>query len=631
MAKKREPKPHGQWTILEELLLVFAVKRHGSKNWDAIANELQSRGAIQRNYVSCSVITPETCRDEFLRLRYRFSGEMTAEADEEEVCPAPMLEELRQIRIEELRREVKQHDVSIALLESKIKRLEEESERRLTEKTDLRGGESERGELKPSPASLSGKLSASDKSNVRSPGDSIPTDQKPEVATASSDAKNDAVKERKPASTREPEGVTGTIPVILLTEPERDQGSSSRFTRNADNGEDRTDGGEVVTTSATREGRHGESNELRDSISESKREAAASKQSSDVQSSVTLSRRKRRRAGGCGASSDEEVVEIEEVSPAVRKKIAAVKPPESMVDLLRRIRSARFGSAFDRRLRIQESERYRKLIRQHMDLRTVKSRLEGGEYSEDSRTFYRDLLLLFNNAMVFYPRTSSRYTAAVELRALVVKEMKLRLRNRIPESVTKRKPSKIVITASGKRTVSSRMKGKENEQKKADNKDVKKERSSSNNNKKGSNISERTKMRVFGNNELSSHDAHAINTVNAKEVKKKKGAESFLRRMKKDLSTENEEEEEDDERDVSGSEVEEEVKGMKKEKGVMMRNTSSSSSLGKRVREENMKGKKKTGKAVREIAKETAGKRGKESNGEASSDGGKRGKKRARR
>ncbi|XP_010536022.1 PREDICTED: bromodomain-containing protein bet-1-like isoform X2 [Tarenaya hassleriana] len=497
------------------------------------------------------------------------------------------------------------------LLESKIKRLKEERARSLTEETDLQGRALEKGETRPSPATITGKLFAGDEPNGRSSDESVPTEHNPELAMASRDAENDAVNERKSASKNEPEGKTGTIPINPLTEPVRDRGSSPRFTRNTDNGEDKGDGGEAGAA-VTRAGPLGESGEL----SESKRDAASSsKQSSDVQSLAILSRRKCRRVPGRGTSSDEEEVDKEEISPAATKKISAVKPPESMVNLLRRIRSHRLGSAFERRLRIQESDRYRRVIKQHMDLRTVKSRLDRGAYSEDSRKFYRDLLLLFNNTIVFYRRTSTEHAAAVELRALVTKEMKLRLRYRSlnpktskpfiapcgKSSSVKKKPENREVNR-GNGSLAAGLKGK---------KEISSNHSNQSNNKKGNHTNEKTKKNEFGKNEISSNDAPMIKSVDVKkkEVRKKEGAEKFLRRMKQDSSTESDEEEE-----------EEEVKEMNKK--TKNKKKATTSCTGGRVKEENMKGKKTAGKV--------AGKRGRESKGEGSGGGG-RGRKRTRR
>ncbi|KAF8022285.1 hypothetical protein BT93_G2436 [Corymbia citriodora subsp. variegata] len=82
------------------------------------------------------------------------------------------------------------------------------------------------------------------------------------------------------------------------------------------------------------------------------------------------------------------------------------------------IRAHKNASAFERRLPLQVSEKYRGIVRQHMDLEAIESRVERGVYSS-SLLFYRDLLLLFSNALVFYPKSSVESLAALDLQRLV--------------------------------------------------------------------------------------------------------------------------------------------------------------------------------------------------------------------
>ncbi|KAG5565244.1 hypothetical protein RHGRI_001217 [Rhododendron griersonianum] len=64
------------------------------------------------------------------------------------------------------------------------------------------------------------------------------------------------------------------------------------------------------------------------------------------------------------------------------------------------------------------------MVRIHMDLETIRTRLENGSYSSCSTQFYRDLLLLFTNAIVFFPKASIESVTAHELRDLVLEEVK---------------------------------------------------------------------------------------------------------------------------------------------------------------------------------------------------------------
>jgi hypothetical protein len=57
-----------------------------------------------------------------------------------------------------------------------------------------------------------------------------------------------------------------------------------------------------------------------------------------------------------------------------------------------------------------------------MDLTNVRARLEEGVYSGSSE-FFRDLLLIFSNAMVFYPSGSTEFSGATALFAEATKEL----------------------------------------------------------------------------------------------------------------------------------------------------------------------------------------------------------------
>jgi hypothetical protein len=89
---------------------------------------------------------------------------------------------------------------------------------------------------------------------------------------------------------------------------------------------------------------------------------------------------------------------------------------------------------FHSRLDIQKTEDYKSTIRQHVDLETIKTRINDGSYSSCSTKFYSDLLLLFNNAVVFFPKDSDESAAALQLRILVLKEIKKKRIGRPPKS-----------------------------------------------------------------------------------------------------------------------------------------------------------------------------------------------------
>lgn len=99
------------WGTWEELLLACAVKRHGFRDWDSVATEVRSRTSNAAVFVSANI-----CKQKYRDLKLRFQESQTDAAAEEEERIGnniPWLEQLRSLRVAELRREVQRYDVSI--------------------------------------------------------------------------------------------------------------------------------------------------------------------------------------------------------------------------------------------------------------------------------------------------------------------------------------------------------------------------------------------------------------------------------------------------------------------------------------------------------------------------------------
>ncbi|KAG6682953.1 hypothetical protein I3842_13G168600 [Carya illinoinensis] len=658
------------WGTLEELLLASAVNRHGTASWDSIAIELQNRSSSLPSLLPLT-LTPQYCRDKFYDLKRRFLPQQ----DDESASLVPMVDELRRIRVEELRREVQRRDDSIVSLELKVKSLEEERERSLKEdsealdlKKDIEG---DGREATPLPDNLTGKSVCGDVSNDkenRSFNGSNSTSQGGE----GQGRRNGVVGEQERPEPDRNDPDPGRS--------EYDPGKNYSF----DNGEvDDTDdaGGEEdqeIGVKAVRgTGGLGESNEGLESVGESKKEKeAASKQSSDVQSSASLSGKKRRRRDGGGISSgeDPEAEGHEEVSPA-RGRVLAVKS-EPLVKLIGMIRSHRLGSAFERRLRSQESERYKSLIRQHMDLQIVQSRLDRGVYADCIDKFFRDLLLLFNNGVIFFRRSSAEHVAARELRGLVRKE----LNDMVPKPQTtqvkpepknesdslskpnksstmvacgKQSSMKALITEGANRKVDKRERELEEKpnssQKKNDGsfvkieeKGIRKKRTKERlggrglrtNNKGGGDI-----KHEYGGNELSSHDALEVKMEKKENtVKKKQGAASFLKRMKQNSPGEVLADADDSDEDSKDDRSEEKKKPRGRRREVIKieeRVTRSCNGGGRGGKEENTakvkRGVGRPPKRLESVSAAATGKRGRDNGESVVVGGGGRSRKRSRR
>ncbi|XP_060200950.1 uncharacterized protein LOC132629262 [Lycium barbarum] len=96
---------------------------------------------------------------------------------------------------------------------------------------------------------------------------------------------------------------------------------------------------------------------------------------------------------------------------------------EDFTSILHVLRSHKHCCLFESRLPSQGEQHYHDQIRQHMDLQIIQNKLEQDVYSNMEIEFFRDLLLMFNNAIIYYPEETLQHSAALELKAIVVKAM----------------------------------------------------------------------------------------------------------------------------------------------------------------------------------------------------------------
>ena len=130
MANQNEeihPENQQSWGTREELLLASAVKRHGFKNWDSVALELRTKTCLPH-----LLTTAQICQQKYLDLNRRFNTNNLHHShtpeedyqDEEQnnvdtdiidnnFVNVPWFEELRKLRVAELKQEVQRYDVSI--------------------------------------------------------------------------------------------------------------------------------------------------------------------------------------------------------------------------------------------------------------------------------------------------------------------------------------------------------------------------------------------------------------------------------------------------------------------------------------------------------------------------------------
>ncbi|OWM78351.1 titin homolog [Punica granatum] len=407
------------WGTWDELLLACAVQRHGFKAWDSVASEVQSRTSLP-----LPLTTPHHCQLKYHDLHRRFSAD-----DDENDSAVPWLDELRKVRVAELRQEVQRYDVSILSLQLKVKKLEEEREESLREdqqQPDLpeeskpaRSGNDSLAAGGETGASLPEKTAAKSAAGEES-------DRENRSVNGSNST---GVKSEREKAGREAEPKTNKREEEDGEEPVRAGTGSSEKTDQASE-ESKPEGMDSYNGSSEpnreRRGEEEESDELRDSVAQSK------ENSSDVQSSASLTRRKKRKGRrvneiSCGG----EVAETDDGSPAAD---LAGKKSQPLVDFLKMIRAHKHSCFFERRLAVQESDKYQNIIRQHTDIDTIQSKLRKGSYSSTPLSFFRDLLLLFDNALVFYPKSSPESATALELHRLVSAELHKKIKKPTPRS-----------------------------------------------------------------------------------------------------------------------------------------------------------------------------------------------------
>ncbi|KAL1210827.1 hypothetical protein V5N11_022607 [Cardamine amara subsp. amara] len=355
------------WGTWEELLLACAVKRHGLADWDSVATEVRSRSSLSHLLASAN-----NCRHKYRDLKLRFQksaagGENTDAADEEDRVGInnniPWLEQLRSLRVAELRREVERYDVSILSLQLKVKKLEEERE-----------GNVVIGELKPD---------LEDEREIdRSENDGCESEHREKAVSAAE-------------------------------ESDRDNRSMNESNSTATAGEDERVGGDEP--SQTRDD-SGDNNPDLDPVNKDAAEEEEGSEASHSGESGTSERKCKRKRRKLSGSEDSHGGSGEIRSVADKS--------QPLIDILDLIRSHPRGSLFERRLRSQETKHYKSLVKQHLDIATIQRKLKQRSYDSSSLSFYRDLQLLFTNAIIFFPSSSSESMAAHELRTFVSQEMR---------------------------------------------------------------------------------------------------------------------------------------------------------------------------------------------------------------
>ncbi|XP_061363053.1 uncharacterized protein LOC133306705 [Gastrolobium bilobum] len=360
----------GRWGTWEELLLGGAVLRHGTRDWKVVAAELRARTVCPYTF------TPEVCKAKYEDLQQRYSGTMA------------WFEELRKKRVAELKRALELSEDSIGSLESKLEFLKAGKNE---EKDDCHVDNGSGSPELPVPSQKLERVESSTKDTSKdglSAGSfthETRTNWSPECHVAAVSAED---METKPEVSPSTEQVKVLNVDKLAHTIYEGQGGTLKKRR----GKRKRKGCGINIKEAS----VGESDLL---------------DSADVVS-------------WCKESSTSNCGEVAKSSGLDDQNRNLKKDEtENMMEILDSIFETKGASAFRRRLDSQKRGRYKKMIRRHMDFDTIRSRISN-QTIKSVKELFRDLLLLTNNSLVFYSKSTREYKSALMLRDIVTKKLR---------------------------------------------------------------------------------------------------------------------------------------------------------------------------------------------------------------
>ncbi|TYJ34530.1 hypothetical protein E1A91_A05G175300v1 [Gossypium mustelinum] len=372
----------GRWGTWEELLLGGAVLRHGTRDWNLVASELRTRTVAPFGF------TPEICKAKYEDLQQRYSG-----------CKA-WFEELRKQRMAELRQALEKTEDSIGSLESKVEGLKAEKK----DDSQVIYGSSQTESAIPCLKSEGIEFSSKEK-----------------------------CKDRLSASSFTQEAETNwpphcQIPVAVPAEVmDVKQGDSLTSEREQISSIDKLVntfcGGRFLSIRKRRGKRKRKDcskNAKEGSVGESEFLGPA-----DVANALWCKETSASSEDQNRGSSSEVIDDIMGIFSSIAKNDCT--------------------SVFRRRLDSQERGRYKKMIRQHRDFDTIRSRIASKSIMSVKELF-RDMLLVANNALVFYSKNTREYKSALLLRHIVTATLQQHLkelRSKVPLHKPLAKPRSI--------------------------------------------------------------------------------------------------------------------------------------------------------------------------------------------
>ncbi|KAM7255126.1 hypothetical protein ACFE04_020367 [Oxalis oulophora] len=361
--------PMEKWGTWEELLLGGAILRHGTVDWTLVATEL-----TQRLYPSN--FTPQVCKAKYEDLIKRYSG-----------CTA-WFEELKKQRIAELRRALEQSDDSIGL------------------KAD--------------------KEEHNHVDNETSQIESVPRQKYEGVDSSSKEASKDGLS----AGSFTQETLTNWSPDCqnAATVPNEDMENKpgiSEFSKQ-----------ERGLTMENLWQRMFVGKGLRKRRGKRKRKDCSSKDIKEVssigESDIMISPRSVVNASWCKENStcddSDQIAKSSGGDDQSRCSSKETVHDLTVMGIFGTVFHNDCASVFRRRLDSQKRGRYKKMILRHMDFDTLRSRVTSGSITSSAELF-RDMLLISNNALVFYSKSTREYKSALLLRGIVTKALRQQLKD----------------------------------------------------------------------------------------------------------------------------------------------------------------------------------------------------------
>ncbi|PUZ72508.1 hypothetical protein GQ55_2G399400 [Panicum hallii var. hallii] len=441
----------GGWGTWEELVLGGAVLRHGGAAWAAVADELRTR--------SPCFFSPEECEAKFAEIQLRYSA-----------CNA-WFEELRKQRVAELKRELEKSENSIGSLQSVIQSLS--NSKHGDGSSECRTSHTESCSHSENTADTSsGKEASRDRSSAASfteeASNSQKTQQVQQCDTDSVQANNPSPDESYPQ-----DQVEKVCPKDSLLWGSRKQ-RGRRVRRTPIKGDDSSRDGEPTSTACIeREGSSegflkysktpkAESVVMQKGLKTPKAESGVPNKDFESPNAgfglmkkglkTTNGESDAMKKGLKNPKAESDVLKVlktpkaesddmkkglktPKVEPDIVKKglkapkaecgqLVSERVKQKLAEILKTISTQGDCLMLQRQLDTQRKRvRYKKMIRRHMDFRTLHSKIKNGAISS-TKELLRDILIFVNNVIAFYPKATLEHMAAVELRDLSCKIVK---------------------------------------------------------------------------------------------------------------------------------------------------------------------------------------------------------------